>query len=73
MIDISSLITLALFIFLFIECLITEQKCPNIECKLGFQNLAFMCFCLSIMVLLYSIYMYIENYCKKYPKVEKVE
>lgn len=73
MFDTATLFTLVLFNLLFIECLLTEQKCSTVDCKLGFQNLAFMCFCLGIMVFLYSIYMYIENYCKKYPKNEKIE
>ena len=73
MFDIATLFIIVIFNLLFIECLLTEQKCSSIECKLGFQNLAFICFCLGIMVLLYSVYMYIENYCKRSSKTEKIE
>ena len=73
MFDIATLFTLIMFVFLFIECLLSEQKCSSIDCKLGFQNLAFMFFGLGIMVLLYSVYMYIENYCKRSSKSLKIE
>lgn len=73
MFDVIGIFTLIMFVFLFIECLLSEQKCITMDCKLGFQNLAFMFFGLGIMVLLYSVYMYIENYCKKSSKTEKIE
>jgi len=73
MVDIPIIFTLVLFVFLFIECLLTEQKCSTMDCKLGFQNLAFICFCLGVMLLLYSVYMYIEKYCKKSSKSLKIE
>jgi hypothetical protein len=73
MIETSTLFVLIIFNLLFIECMLSGQKCETLQCKLAFQNLGYICFMFAVCVLLYSAYVYIENYCKRSTKREKLE
>lgn len=73
MIDTATLFILIICNLLFIECILTEQNCNTLECIIAYQNLGYVCFMLGVFVLLYSVYLYTEQYCKKNVKNIKTE